>query len=54
MQDGIRRAEEAGAWLREHFEGDPEPRIDITLKAGPANPLVYQEVMEILFGPPTD
>lgn len=30
MQDGKDiPAEEAGQWLREHFEGDPEPKISI-------------------------
>ncbi len=52
MQDGDARADDAGAWLRDHFKDDPEPRIDITLEPAPANPLVYNEVMEILFGPP--
>lgn len=52
MQDGSARADEAGAWLRERFKDDPEPRIDITLAPAAANSLVYNEVMEILFGPP--
>lgn len=45
-------ADEAGEWLREHFRDDPEPRIDITWQVGEPSPLVYREVMEILFGPP--
>lgn len=53
MQDGKNvPAEEAGAWLREHFEDDPEPKVDITLMAAPPNPAAYREVLEILFGPP--
>ena len=52
MQDGNSRADEAGEWLRKHFEDDAEPQISITLEAAPVNPLVYREVMEILFGPP--
>lgn len=53
MQDGKSvPAEEAGAWLREHFKGDPEPKVDITLVIGEPNPLIYREVLEILFGPP--
>jgi hypothetical protein len=53
MHDGeATPADEAGAWLREHFKDDPAPRVDITLVPGQANSAVYQEVMEILFGPP--
>ncbi|MBT2493755.1 hypothetical protein J7E96_35725 [Streptomyces sp. ISL-96] len=52
MQDGIAEdGQLAGQWLKEHFAGDPDPKIDITLMVGKSNPAVYREVLEILFGP---
>jgi hypothetical protein len=47
MQDGAIRAEEAGAWLREHA---PEG-VEITIVPAKPNPAVYREIQEILFGP---
>lgn len=43
--------EEAVRWLREHFKSDPHPRVEIVMEVTEPNPAVYQEVMEMLFGP---
>jgi hypothetical protein len=52
MQDDAKaRGDEAGEWLREHFKDDPAPRVEIVMEVTEPNPAVYQEVMEILFGP---
>lgn len=54
MQDGNNiPADEAGQWLRENLKDETEPRVDITLIPGDPSPVAYQEVLEILFGPPT-
>lgn len=43
--------EQAGEWLRQHFADDPEPKVDLVIEVTEPNPVVYREVMEILFGP---
>jgi hypothetical protein len=47
MQDGAIRAEDAGAWLREHA---PQG-VEIKLVPAAANAAVYREIQDILFGP---
>lgn len=55
MEDGRAiPAEEAGEWLREHFEGTPEPKISIEWTVTEPNDLAYAEVLGILFGPAAD
>lgn len=54
MQDGAPGGEEAARWLREHFEGDPEPKISITWRDEPPDPVAYRRVLEILFAPRPD
>jgi hypothetical protein len=55
MQDGSAiPAEEAGAWLREHFKDDPEPRVDIIFRDEAPDPVAYRRILEILFHPRTD
>lgn len=52
MQDGKGiPADEAGQWLRKHFEGDPSPSIDITWEITPPDDRVFEEVLHILFAP---
>ena len=52
MQDGKNvPAEEAGAWLREHFKDDPEPKVDITFRDEEPDPVAYRRILEILFSP---
>lgn len=48
MQDGTAiPADEAGAWLRKN-QGDG---VTVTIVPAKANPAVYREIQEILFGP---
>lgn len=55
MQDGSAiPADEAGAWLREHFKDDPAPRVEITWEVTEPNDRVFNEVLSILFGPEGD
>jgi hypothetical protein len=52
MQDGSAiPAEEAGAWLRDHFKDDPAPRVSITWDVTEPNDAVFLEVLDILFTP---
>lgn len=43
--------EEASEWLREYYADGSAPEITLTWIVGEPNPPVYQEVMEVLFGP---
>lgn len=43
--------EEAAQWLRDHFRNVPEPKLNICIEVTESNPVIYREVMEILFGP---
>lgn len=56
MQDGqATPAEEAGAWLREHFKDDPEPRVEITWTVSrEPNPAALAWVLDTLFAPRPD
>jgi hypothetical protein len=55
MQDGKAiPADAAGEWLREHFAGDPEAKIDITWRAEKPDPVAYRRILEILFAPRPD
>lgn len=55
MQDGtVIPAEEAGEWLREHFQDDPAPTVDIAMTwnvTDEPDDGSAQRLMEILFGP---
>ncbi|RZD89279.1 hypothetical protein C0Q60_03435 [Streptomyces albidoflavus] len=46
--------DEAGEWLREHFENDPAPRIDIGFREEEPDPVAYRRILEILFRPGVD
>lgn len=55
MQDGKDiPAEEAGAWLREHFKDAPEPKVTISFRDEEPDPVAYRRILEILFSPRTD
>ncbi|MFE4370356.1 hypothetical protein ACFRMN_19340 [Streptomyces sp. NPDC056835] len=54
MQDGASAGEDAGAWLREHFKGDPAPEISITWRDEEPDPVAYRRILEILFAPRAD
>lgn len=54
MQDGAARGEQAGAWLREHFKDDPEPRVSITFEGDAMDSAAYRRLLEILFSPRAD
>lgn len=55
MQDGKDiPAEEAGAWLREHFKDVPEPKVTISFRDEEPDPVAYRRILEILFSPRTD
>lgn len=51
MQEGIPNGDEASAWLREHFKGDPESRISIEWTEAEAEPGAYGRLLDILFAP---
>jgi hypothetical protein len=53
MQDGAAiSGEDAAAWLREHFAGDPDPQITFTWDANAvADQGAYERLLEILFSP---
>lgn len=56
MQDGRNiPAEEAGAWLRQHFENEPEPEVTITWKVSEQpNPAALAWMLDVLFAPRPD
>ncbi|MER7728632.1 hypothetical protein AB0D56_19030 [Streptomyces sp. NPDC048209] len=47
-------AEAARQWLREHFEGNPAPQVDITFRSEEPDPVAYRRLLEIVFHPRTD
>lgn len=50
--DARERGEAASQWLRDHFEGDPAPHIDITWTvARVPEQGSYERLLEILFAP---
>ena len=51
MQDRADRPQEAVVWLKDHFDGDPDPEIDIRWKEGQIAPEAYQRLLDILFSP---
>lgn len=56
MQDGKDiPAEEAGEWLKERFDGAPEPEITFVMREGlQPDPAGRRRLLEILFGPRAD
>jgi hypothetical protein len=50
MQDGVGRSDEAIVWLKNHFEGDPEPEISIRWEEGPVSHEAYDRLLDIIFG----
>lgn len=56
MQDGdATPAEEAGAWLREHFKDDPEPKVSIEWTARTErDDAGFSRLLTALFTPLTD
>ena len=54
MQDGEARGEQAGAWLRDRFKDDPQPRVSITFEGEAVDSAAYRRLLEILFSPRAD
>jgi hypothetical protein len=56
MQDGNAiPADRAGAWLRDHFQDDPAPRVDITwTKREEADDAGFARFLSALFTPIPD
>lgn len=51
MQEGIPTGEEASAWLREHFRGDPNPHISIEWVPDNSREEEYGQLLDFLFAP---